>query len=53
MARDTMKALWHDVRFAVRGLRRNPGFTSLAVVTLALGVGANTAVFTVVNGVSA
>jgi putative ABC transport system permease protein len=53
MFRDTMKALWHDVRSVVRGLRRNPGFTSLAVVTLALGVGANTAVFTVVNGVSA
>jgi putative ABC transport system permease protein len=46
-----MKALWNDVRFAARGLRRDLRFTSVAVVMLALGVGATTAVFTVVNGV--
>lgn len=43
--------LLRDVWFAVRSLRRTPGFTALAVLTLALGTGANTAIFTVINGV--
>src|SRR5688572_22890242 len=46
-----MTGTWNDFRFAVRGLFRSPGFTSVAVLTLALGIGANTAVFTLVDGV--
>ena len=46
-----MAQIPNDLRFAARSLARNPGFAALAVMILALGIGANTAVFSVVNGV--
>ena len=46
-----MQTIWHDLRYGLRGLAIRPGFSLLAIITLALGIGASTTIFSVIQNV--